>query len=163
MSNLFFISDLHLFHNNIIKYTRPEFENLDNMRETIIGLYNSVVGKNDTCYIVGDVTFSKNKLWIMDRFNGKKKLVLGNHDHDKISQYGHYFDSVHGMVQIGKKTIITHCPIHPAQFEGRFTRNIHGHVHWKTLNDNRYINVSCEVLNFLPVSWEWIKERHKAE
>lgn len=163
MPNIFFISDLHMFHHNIIKYTRPQFDNLDEMRETIIDAYNSRVGPKDVCYIVGDAAFQKNKLWIMDRFNGTKKLVLGNHDHDTIESYGHYFKSVHGMVHIGKSTIITHCPIHPAQFEGRFTRNIHGHVHLKTLPDKRYINVSCEVLNFIPLSWEEIKDRYGAE
>jgi calcineurin-like phosphoesterase family protein len=45
--------------------------------------------------------------------------------------------------------IFTHCPIHESEVT-RFHRNIHGHVHENSLDDYRYINVSCEVVDYTP-------------
>ena len=53
-----------------------------------------------------------------------------------------------------KGFILSHCPIHESEIR-RFTKNIHGHVHENSLEDERYINVSCEVVNFSPVPFPY--------
>lgn len=51
------------------------------MNEAIIENYNSLVGKDDICYHLGDFSMS---FQCVERFaeklNGKKTLVMGNHD-----------------------------------------------------------------------------------
>ena len=49
-----------------------------------------------------------------------------------------------------KDCVLTHIPVHPSQFP-RFRLNIHGHLHLKVIADTRYINVSCEQVNYTPV------------
>ena len=51
-----------------------------------------------------------------------------------------------------KTGVMTHYPIHPIELQnGRFTFNIHGHIHKEVIDDYRYIGVSCEQVNYAPV------------
>lgn len=59
-----------------------------------------------------------------------------------------YVNSVCGMIKY-KDCVLTHCPIHESEIS-RFNKNIHGHVHEESLPDGRYINVSCEVVDYTP-------------
>ena len=77
-------SDLHLNHVNVIKYepiSRP-FETVEEMNETIINNWNSVVKEEDTVFILGDLCMGKNTeaAALVNRLKGKKILVRGNHD-----------------------------------------------------------------------------------
>lgn len=81
-ARLFFTSDPHYGHKNVISLCQRPFTSLDEMHEELIRRYNSVVGPADTCIWVGDCFFmTVNKARsIMDRLNGTKILVRGNHD-----------------------------------------------------------------------------------
>ena len=57
------------------------------MNETIITNWNSVVGKDDLIYHLGDFAFCyKRELVkaVRDRLNGKIILISGNHDREKV-------------------------------------------------------------------------------
>lgn len=88
MCNIFFTSDLHLGHKNIIRFSNPRlFKTIEEHDETIISNWNSVVNKDDIVYILGDISLnlSQEKLeTYLQRLNGKKSLILGNHDRAKI-------------------------------------------------------------------------------
>ena len=51
----FYISDLHLGHKNILAFDNRPFFSLEEMTETIISNWNSVVSKNDSVYVLGDM------------------------------------------------------------------------------------------------------------
>jgi len=94
---VFFTSDLHFFHNNIIKYCKRPFENAKEMNLAIINNWNSVVQPEDTVYVIGDVSFGEPKATekLLEQLNGEKHLILGNHDGKKyIPTYMKAFDSV---------------------------------------------------------------------
>lgn len=79
----FFISDTHFYHANILKFgQRNQFANLEEMHEHLINSWNRVVHKKDVVYVVGDFSFGdyEQTKVILDRLNGSKVLVLGNHD-----------------------------------------------------------------------------------
>jgi len=82
MSRLFFIADTHFGHTNVIRYTGRPFVNSHEMDETMIERWNSVVGKKDTVYHLGDVGLRSpgHLRAILERLNGTIHLVLGNHD-----------------------------------------------------------------------------------
>lgn len=163
MKDSFFISDLHLGHKNIIQYTRPQFKDLDEMTEHIIQKWNAVVKPTDRVYIVGDVVWRKSELPLLNQFNGKKVLYKGNHDSiAKASEYLEYFEDIRGCefkwIPGFGKVLIQHIPAHPGQFE-RARAQIHGHTHTYCLEDTRFFNVSCEVIDFTPIHLEEIGSR----
>ncbi len=163
----FLITDTHFGHANIVTFKRNnglplrDFPNIDEHDELLIDNWNSVVSTNDKVYHLGDVGFkSFSKLgYILERLNGTKVLIKGNHDGFKLSQYQQYFKDIRGTHQLDK-FILSHIPIHPESLS-RWRGNIHGHVHDNTLQDDRYINVSVENINFTPIDFEEIRSRYK--
>lgn len=109
-------------------------------------------------YFLGDICFKQYSLDIIRALPGDKRLVLGNHE----NQFGEFrtrelwdvFNKVHGL-HSRKGCWLSHAPIHPEELRGKF--NIHGHVHDKTLQDPRYVNVSLENCNYFPVDFTEIK------
>ena len=162
MARVFFIADLHLSHTNMA--LKRGFATVEEHDEHIIAKWNSVVSKRDVTYILGDVTMEKSTPYhLLDRLNGVKHVVLGNHDRRQdVKKLLEYVDSVAGMVQY-KGIMLTHCPIHPMELDYRFKHNIHGHIHdkivmkmldgWEEI-DERYICVSCERVDFSPKTLE---------
>ena len=157
MSRVFFISDLHIGHRAILKYSAGyrKGDNVDEHDLWLIEQWNSVVKKKrDLVYVLGDVCFDRNKLWILDKMVGTKYLLPGNHDLFPTEVYLSYFDK---LIWFRKyhEFWLSHAPIHPVELRGR--KNIHGHVHAKSIPDDNYINVSVEVLNGIPISLEQLR------
>lgn len=160
MPSIFFIGDTHFGHKNIIKF-EPElrpFVTIEEHNEYIISQWNKTVGPKDTVWHLGDVLFGKEtfNLDLIDRLNGHKKLVLGNHD-DFPNQYLERFilprfDKICGVGQV-HGFVLTHIPI-AETYLGRYKGNIHGHTRSRNLDDPRYINVSCEQIGLTPISYE---------
>ena len=153
----FVISDLHFSHKNMAIHRgfKDEIEH----DEHIIKMWNSVVRKRDTVWILGDITMEKTSPYILlDRLNGVKNVVLGNHDErNHVPELLKHVNSVCGMVRI-KGIWFTHCPIHPSELNG-MEKNCHGHIHSKTIPDYRYINVCCENVNYIPVNVDTLIEK----
>ena len=79
---IYFTSDLHFYHDKIIKHTGRNFLNSVDMNNKLIRIWNSKVKLNDEVYILGDFTmkgyvYAKN---ILSKLNGIKFLIKGNHD-----------------------------------------------------------------------------------
>lgn len=160
MINTFFAGDSHCYHKKIMEFEpdfRP-FSSVEEHNEVLIENHNRVVKPNDIVWHLGDVVFGcVENIEIMSRFNGKKKLVLGNHDKSKVDdlrKYMDYFTHIYGVASY-KGFVLTHIPVHPSQF-WRYKGNIHGHVHSGTLDDPRYINVSMEAINLTPIPYDEI-------
>jgi calcineurin-like phosphoesterase family protein len=134
--------------------------------EFIAQQWNKTVHKRDITYILGDVTMEKANYDILDRLNGRKIVVGGNHDKPNHSRKMlEHVDYLAGMVQY-KGIFLTHCPVHPMEMDYRIKYNIHGHIHEKVVEvpvklfgrtifnrvDRRYICVSCEQVNYTPKS-----------
>lgn len=79
---IFFTSDTHFGHANIIKYCDRPFRDTDHMDEVIIQRWNEVVSPNDVVYHLGDIALGQiaTSLPKVARLNGYKIAVLGNHD-----------------------------------------------------------------------------------
>lgn len=162
MSRTWVVSDWHLGHKNIIKFVdgqgnriRP-FETVEEHDEALITYHNELVSPGDRVYVLGDVAISKKALTLIKQFNGRLKLVRGNHDVFKLIDYIPYFDDVVACrVYPEHKLIMTHIPIHHQQLKGG-GRNIHGHLHqnvviWDGKPDTRYINVCVEHTGMKPI------------
>jgi len=164
MSVVRFIADLHFGHKNCA--TWRGFQDEFYHDEKIIENWNNVVHKKDLTYILGDITMeSKNDYYRLDALNGRKIVVLGNHDEPRhVEEMLKYVEKVGGMLRYSSKKygkfFLTHCPIHPMELEYRVQYNIHGHIHEKLVldknskPDKRYICVSCEHVGYTPRTLE---------
>lgn len=160
MSNIYFTSDQHFNHKNIIKYCDRPFDNVNKMNNHIIGEYNKIVNDDDIVYFLGDIMMEQNfeKLkGFIKKLKGRKILILGNHDEMSVRNYlSAGFDSVHSSLQLGETNIyMTHDPaIYNALPDGSFL--ICGHVHqlFRMLENKPVINVGVDVWNFRPVELE---------
>lgn len=184
-----FASDHHIGHKNILEYEKEyrPFSTIEEMRETIIERHNAVVKPNDIVYFLGDFAFGKHNIHHAGRFNGKKKLILGNHDTYPSSEYLTYFDKLYGVV-FYERCVLSHMPVHPNGLGARWMLNIHGHLHSKKVKraigmmmdvpqedgrivtistpigedtDPNYFNVSVEQNNLTPIHRDVIMERLK--
>lgn len=79
---VFFTSDTHFNHANIIDFCKRPFGSVEEMNEALIANWNRVVSKDDIIFHLGDFCFGGSEVWnsILDRLNGKIYLILGNHD-----------------------------------------------------------------------------------
>ncbi|AGO48952.1 metallophosphatase [Cellulophaga phage phi14:2] len=157
-----YISDPHKGHENMAK--RRGFPDAYHQDENFIAQWNLVVNKKDTTWILGDLTMHKNDYAWLDRLNGYKRVILGNHDEGKqehIKTLLNHVNSIHAVVKVKTKQHgsfwLSHVPIHPSELEYRADRNIHGHVHENSLDDKRYINVCAEIIDFPRTIEELIK------
>ena len=77
----FVTSDLHLGHANIPKWR--ELESLEEMHALIVQSWNRVISSSNHVLIVGDAVMGHRleTLPLLDKLNGQKYLIPGNHDH----------------------------------------------------------------------------------
>ena len=130
-----YIADLHFDHADIIAYDNRPFDSLEQMNCTLIRNWNSVVEEDDLTWILGDFCMGDGERWreILVQLNGRKAIVLGNHDNRRaaeetkdlfeiITEYQETIDS-------GDNLILCHYPI--VSFRDHYTGSIHlyGHVH----------------------------------
>jgi calcineurin-like phosphoesterase family protein len=133
MSTVRFIGCLHLGHKKLAQYRGFQDEFYHD--EKIIDSWNSVVGKKDLTYILGDITMETDKWYFqLDRLQGRKIVVLGNHDKPKhIRELLNYVESVAGAIDY-KGCLLTHVPVHPNEI-GFCRANIHAHIHENKLHE----------------------------
>ena len=98
---IYFTSDLHLGHANIIRHCNRPFSSVEKMDETLIRNWAKRVKANDTVYVLGDLMFRNQKSpeEYLSRLKGKKHLIIGNHDKDWIKKckLEDFFESVNGL------------------------------------------------------------------
>lgn len=103
----YYISDLHLFHENAIKFDNRPFSSIPEMHDAILKNWNDRVTNGDYVYILGDVSMrGKNEdlIAFVAKLKGRKVLVRGNHD--DVSDY-RYQHCLRKSVTIKKFTILS--------------------------------------------------------
>ena len=165
---VFLIGDCHFGHKNIIKYCNRPFKDVDDMTEKLIKLWNNVVGNNDIVYVVSDFALcGKNKIIeIGQRLNGRKRLIMGNHDQASIDTYkqaGFEFIYNHPIV-LDEFFVVSHEPMVGFSPNIPFA-NIFAHVHDNpayTDCSSHSFCVSAERIAYVPIEFETIKELMKS-
>ena len=105
MNQIYFTSDLHFGHSNILKHSpkRPYSDTVDIAAhdEWLLDLWRSTVDKRDTIYILGDLTFLKSDdaRHPLEKYPGHKFLIEGNHD-GSVRAYKHYFQEVYQIKEM---------------------------------------------------------------
>ena len=138
----FYIADLHIGHENILRLDNRPFSDLNEMHRAMIDNWNSAVRGDDTVYILGDFCWGKEEMWLqcVSVLAGKKVLVLGNHDLKQFSPIlKRQFQEIVCYKEIsdsGKHIIMSHyaIPFHKADYNPDCYM-LYGHVHTTREND----------------------------
>jgi calcineurin-like phosphoesterase family protein len=186
MGAVFLVSDTHFGHAGVCRFTEKDgvtkirpWTDPDEMDEEMVKRWNETVRPNDKVYHLGDVVINRKSLAIMDRLNGDKVLIRGNHDIFRDEDYRKYFRELRAY-HVMNGMILSHIPLHPESL-GRFGTNIHGHLHSNRVkkivkvnvrtgeftygdeNDVRYHCVCVEQTDFRPILLEDVYKRIEAE
>lgn len=163
--DIWVISDTHFGHDNIINYCGRPFANAEIMDEKLIENWNSVVKEGDIVYHLGDVYFGVNGRDALRHLNGRKRLILGNHDDGKDKYLQNTFQKISVWRMFPEfGLLLTHVPVHESALE-RWERpdlkynliNIHGHIHEKPAPSKDHRNVSVEQINYTPINIEELR------
>lgn len=163
---IYFTSDLHFGHENVIRHAGRPFLSAREMDETLIQNWNRRVDPQDEIYILGDLTM-KGAAYaegILRRLNGRKYLVCGNHDHfvhqqsfdrDLLEWVGDYCE----LNYEGRTFVLFHYPILEWSRFFRGAYHLHGHQHngpdYNQINRTaglRRFDVGVDANGFAPVS-----------
>lgn len=161
----FITSDLHFGHKNIYGLdgfcprTRGHFKTLEEMNEYLIEAHNSVVGKKDTTYFLGDFSLHMDRneaLEILKAMNGQFHFIKGNHDNRSLINYlkANNYKISEGMDKFivydvgtivkrnGNIYYLTHYPLQLG--ERRQLRSLCGHLHDEAVNLPYSLNVGID-------------------
>jgi calcineurin-like phosphoesterase family protein len=182
MPSVFLTSDTHFGHRGICQFTnydgspvRP-WDSVEEMDEEMVKRWNDTVGPKDKVYHLGDVVINRKSLQILDRLNGDKVLIKGNHDIFPLKDYVKYFRDIRAY-HVMNGMILSHIPVHKESI-ARFGTNIHGHTHgnrvmiekfthgWsedivEMVPDPNYFCVCVEQTDYRPISFEDVMKRIK--
>lgn len=176
---IFFTSDLHFGHKNIIEYCKRPFVDVDDMNEQLCQKWNARVKPEDTTYILGDFAMGpKANIYLRKRLNGRVILVKGNHDRSSAAMLEAGFDEVHKNLLIdldGYKLYLNHIPVHlPDPTERTYEKGLVaspppyydyflcGHVHTQWARNGKTINVGVDVSNYIPLTLSELLVRDNA-
>jgi calcineurin-like phosphoesterase family protein len=155
MPSVFLTSDTHFGHVNICNFTnydgspvRP-WDSVEEMDEEMVKRWNDTVGPKDKVYHLGDVVINRKSLQILDRLNGDKVLIKGNHDIFPLKDYVKYFRDIRAY-HVMNGFILSHIPVHKDSI-ARFGANIHGHTHGNRVRKLRGVNVKTGELLYSDV------------
>lgn len=167
---IYFTSDTHLGHNNIVKYCHRPFSTIEEMDSTLIANWNSVVKPNDTIYHLGDFSFKGGSAeHYLDKLNGKINFIWGNHDqalkkykNQKWDPYQevNFLGNMANIEINGQMIVLNHYAMKVWEKSHYGSWHLYGHSH-STLPDDPHslsIDVGVDCFNYIPVSFEQIKD-----
>ena len=168
---IYFTADLHLGHKSVIKFCNRPFKTVEEMDETLITKWNSKVKKNDLVYVLGDMVWQKKEPKnYLSRLNGRKILIVGNHD-KRIVREGNeaFFEKISKFEEVslnGHQLTLCHYPMLEWKNSRKVGTNklgylIHGHTHNNVRNEYAFLfrhpnalNAGVDVNAFEPVTFE---------
>ena len=165
---LFFISDTHFGHKNIIRLAKRPFASVEEMDEALIENWNSVVGAGDTVYHLGDFAY-RNALGAdhyMQKLNGRVHLIRGNHDTHTLKSFPEIFESVvdYFELKVESRTIVlSHYPMREWHGCWRGAWHLFGHVHSRLDHEplGYSLDVGLDSHDFLPLTVDQIEAQFK--
>jgi len=179
-TDVYFISDFHCFHHNVLKFDNRPFSDVHEMHNTIIKNWNNTVSPNSTVFYMGDLSFNSftNTKPIVDSLVGNIYFINGNHDNPKdILKYDRWVD-VLDMVDLQildeknveqrknkyQHLVLSHYPILHWNRKHYGSIHVHGHSHHDLYKSNAsyyetgyVLDVGCNGIDYTPISYEDVK------
>ena len=160
---VFFTSDTHFGHANIIRYCQRPFTDVTEMDGTMIANWCAVVRPDDDVYHLGDFAFRNAKAAssFLARLPGRKHLVHGNHDSEETRSLSGWASS-QAMAEItvdGTRIVLLHYAMRvwPSSHHGSL--HFHGHSHGSLPGDRQSCDVGVDAWGFAPVRLSDVQRR----
>ena len=171
---IFFTSDQHFNHTNIIKYCHRPFNNIEHMNEAMIKRRNSIVSPNDYVYVLGDFIFVDNIniiTYFVNKLNGTILLLRGDHGRTKLT-IGDKLKMVDPIVELVPtfplahiSTTLTLCHwcmrVWPKSHYNSW--HLYGHSHGMLPSEGKSHDIGVDNNNFYPLSLDEIIEIMKSK
>lgn len=179
---VFFTSDLHAYHKNIIDWCGRPYKDIEEMNKSLIENWNSVVPEDGIVYCLGDFCFGDNQCWksFREQLKGEIVLIRGNHDFKINQQNNDFLEKLFSYVSWsmslqleGYRVWLSHFP--PLCFSGSEHNSISlfGHVHTRSGKDDPQgsdfprlqfllpgqYDVGVDFNHYTPISWNRVRER----
>lgn len=181
MTNIFFTSDAHLFHDNIRRFCGRPYYDIEDMNSSLINNWNSVCDKNSVVYFLGDFALKCSHIQvqkILSQLNFHTLyFIKGNHEKAFSSWYNQYVQNKYtlsGRVMLlpplyetkieDKHVVMCHYPLDSwnKQRYGSYMLSGHCHGNNKRTNpatsDANMVDVGVDCWDYKPASWQQIKE-----
>jgi calcineurin-like phosphoesterase family protein len=177
--NVFFTSDCHFFHGNILKYDNRPFRNVDEMNQVIVDNWNDKVSKDSDVFYLGDLSWNgsdaKTKE-LVDELNGNIHYIMGNHDKFRDIKALNRFETINDYVELsiidkdanrGRQDIMMfHYAIMSWDKAHHGAWHLHGHEHGHLMKQAAYdwyykhkvIDMGCNMHDYTPLSYAEVKE-----
>jgi calcineurin-like phosphoesterase family protein len=176
--SVWFTSDLHFGHKNIIGYSSRPFADVEAMNQALVAGWNDTVSPEDEVWVLGDFALGRidTTLPLAGRLHGRKRLLTGNHDRcwaghgvgargwvERYLEAG--FEEIRqGQIELivaGIEVLACHFPYEGDSHDyDRYLEDrpldagqwlLHGHVHEKWRQRGRMINVGVDAWDYRPV------------
>lgn len=137
------------------------------MWEKIVSNWNSTASSKDTIIIIGDFAWRNVRTWL-NRLNGKKIMVLGNHDRLSRVDMAQFTEVIGGTRKgapgILERTIdktpvcFCHYPLDSWNASCHGSWQLHGHCHGNMPEnpDKMQFDVGMDVWDFKIIPWDVI-------
>ena len=160
MNKIFFRADTHFGDERILRYENRPFESVAEMDRELANRWNSVVGRDDVVYVLGDFGADGYEAEMLSRLNGEKILVKGNHDTRSSEEYRRLgFSEVYDHpVIVEGFWILSHDALYVN--ENMPYANLFGHVHNSPIikdYSKHHFCVCVERIAYTPIAFESIK------
>lgn len=169
MADIYWTSDTHFGHRNIIKYSKRPFatadeiardeihpEAVEKMDAHMIAQWNGVVQPEDTIYHLGDFSFHRDhekSQRILDRLNGHKHLCPGNHDSDMATRLRGWESVAHyrELRVEGRNIVMLHYGMRVWNRSHKGALQFYGHSHGTLPGNSQSLDVGTDCWNYTPV------------
>jgi calcineurin-like phosphoesterase family protein len=170
---IWFTSDTHFGHANILRFSKRPFKDVEQMDAMLIKNWNSVVGYQDDVYHLGDfsLTSAERSLRILEQLNGNKHLIKGNHEksvleksftREKFAWIKDYYElKVEDLDAKGNRQsiVLLHYAMKVWNKSHHGAWHLYGHSHGSLPDDINSLSfdVGVDSHDYFPISYEQVK------
>lgn len=164
--HIWFTSDLHLLHPKIVNIcNRPT--TIEDHDQWLIDHINSVVNKRDELYILGDISMANREKTekLLDKINGKKFLIEGNHDNSiKSSTRFQHTTQIHDFnfnspSYSNIHLVLCHYPMQSWNRKVHGSGHLYGHVHGRLPGVGLSFDVGVDANGYFPLNLEQVYDK----
>ena len=161
-TDLFLTADDHFSHDNIRKHCFRPWSTLEDHDNALVSNWNDTVNRRGTVIIIGDLAWKRHAHWLGE-LNGKKILILGNHDKmgsDVLRQFSEVHERLFRSID-NRYCVFDHYAglSWRSSFHGSIQFHGHSHGRIKDIPHILRIDMGVDAWGYRPVPWDIVIKR----